>query len=143
MEVRELLRGRRTACGADDDLESVAVTLRGSRDGRIAIVSDLRSMRFLAELRLCDIESAVGECPESVYELRAADLAREASVCRLRDTPEAALAVMRACASRTLYVVDEDDRFQGYITYEDVYRHSDAVARAENRRSAPPLAGRG
>ena len=130
--VADLLDPAGGVCEIAADLASLTDALRLAPGLIVPLVEDLASMRLVAELGADALSGARRALGGNVRELRASDLARGAVTCELSDTPEAALAIMRARRRSVLHVVDRNGRLCGSISIERAYLHSDPVARQEN-----------
>lgn len=102
----------------------------------LPLVNDFRTQRLVAEIDAAAIARARRELGAEVCELRASDLASAAMACEIADAPEAALAIMHAHRRSSLHVVDSSGRLRGSVAFEQAYRHSSSVARAENGLAA-------
>jgi hypothetical protein len=132
LTVEAILETMQEACEFDADLESVALALERAPGSVLPVLANRRTRLLVGEVSERCLEAARSSLGPDYEDLRASDIARPAVLCRLDDTPEAALAIMRAHRRWILHVVDSRGALCGFVSIEAVYANSDPVARAEN-----------
>ena len=119
MNVQDVMVPDVATCRPDDNLESIARTMREQDIGAVPVVDDTGHPVGMVTDRDIVIESAgLGKGPVAMH---AGDIGiKKVTTIRAEEEVSEALARMRAAAVRRLPVVDKDGAIQGMVSLGDV-----------------------
>lgn len=126
IRLQDLLTGDVEACTAHTPLDLLERQLQQAIEGSLPVIADWSSRRLLGHIDRAVLESISGLDEDQAV----GELVTKVHSCWLSDSPEAALATMRAHRVRVVHVADERGCLQGSLSWDQVFRYSDAIAQS-------------
>lgn len=136
--VGDLLHGEIEAGTAHTPHDRVEILMDSAVGGSLPVISDWNSRRLLGQIDRATLEGLLADHGEAAHELSLDQAVTSAHTCWLTDSPEAALAVMRAHRVDVVHVIDHRGRLHGSVSWDEAYRYSDSIACGLSSKPARP-----